>query len=313
MPTSCRPCSRPISNEAAQLWNQGLTAHPAATDKRFASDAWSTNPVAGYSAALYLLNARALLGLVEAVKADDKTRARLRFAVDQWMAATAPSNFMALNAEAQRKALETGGESIAKGVQNLMKDIQQGHVSMTDESLFEVGRNVATTEGAVVFENELFQLIEYKPLTATVYERPFLLVPPCINKFYILDLQPDNSLVRYLVSQGHRTFLVSWRNADDSMADKTWDDYVGDGALKAIDVVRDITACAADQRAGLLRRRNDPRRRARGAGRAAREAGGIGHAAHGVPRLFRDRRARRVHRRGLRQVPRNAVRRKAAS
>ena len=227
--------------EAAQLWNQGLTVNPAAVDKRFASDAWSANPVAAYSAALYLLNARTLLGLVDAMEADEKTRARMRFAVDQWIAASAPSNFMALNAEAQRKALETGGESIAKGVQNLLKDIQQGHVSMTDESVFEVGRNVATTEGAVVFENELFQLIEYKPLTATVYERPFLLVPPCINKFYILDLQPDNSLVRYLVSQGHRTFLVSWRNADESMANTTWDDYVGDGALKAIDVVREIT------------------------------------------------------------------------
>ena len=228
--------------EAAQLWNQGLATNPAAADKRFASDAWSANPVAAYSAALYLLNARTLLGLAEAAEADEKTKARLRFAVEQWMAAAAPSNFMALNAEAQRKAVETRGESIARGVQNLLKDIQQGHVSMTDESVFDVGHNVATTEGAVVFENELFQLIEYKPLTAKVHERPFLLVPPCINKFYILDLQPENSLVRYLVEQGHRTFLVSWRNPDASMADVTWDDYVGDGALKAIDVVREIAA-----------------------------------------------------------------------
>jgi polyhydroxyalkanoate synthase len=228
--------------EAARLWNQGLATNPAAGDKRFASDAWSANPVAAYSAALYLLNARALLGLAEAADADEKTKARLRFAVEQWMAAAAPSNFMALNAEAQRKAVETRGESIARGVQNLLKDIQQGHVSMTDESVFDVGHNVATTEGAVVFENELFQLIEYKPLTAKVYERPFLLVPPCINKFYILDLQPENSLVRYLVEQGHRTFLVSWRNPDASMAAVTWDDYVGDGALKAVEVVREIAA-----------------------------------------------------------------------
>ncbi len=228
--------------EAAQLWNQGLATNPAAGDKRFASDAWSANPVAAYSAALYLLNARALLGLAEAADADEKTKARLRFAVEQWMAAAAPSNFMALNAEAQRKAVQTRGQSIAKGVQNLLKDIQQGHVSMTDESVFDVGRNVATTEGAVVFENELFQLIEYKPLTAKVHQRPFLLVPPCINKFYILDLQPENSLVRWLVEQGHRTFLVSWRNPDAAMAGVTWDDYVGDGALKAIEVVREIAA-----------------------------------------------------------------------
>jgi polyhydroxyalkanoate synthase subunit PhaC len=225
--------------ETAELWNQGLKGAPA--DKRFANDAWSANPVAAFSAALYLLNARALLGLVEAAETDAKTKARLRFAVEQWMAASAPSNFMALNAEAQKMAIETNGESIAKGVQNLLKDIQQGYVSMTDESVFEVGRNVATTEGAVVYENELFQLIEYKPLTKQVHERPFLVVPPCINKFYILDLQPENSLVRYLVSEGHRTFLISWRNPDASMKDKTWDDYVGDGALEAIKVVQEIS------------------------------------------------------------------------
>jgi polyhydroxyalkanoate synthase len=225
--------------EAAELWNQGLQHKPVG-DKRFASDAWSRNPVAAFSAAVYLLNARTLLGLAEATDADAKTKARLRFAVEQWMAASAPSNFMALNAEAQQKAIETQGESIARGVRNLLADLQQGHVSMTDESAFEVGRNVATTEGAVVFENELFQLVEYKPLTAKVYERPFLVVPPCINKFYILDLQPENSLIRYLVEQGHRTFVVSWRNPDAALEDKTWDDYIQDAALKAIEVTQDI-------------------------------------------------------------------------
>jgi polyhydroxyalkanoate synthase len=226
--------------EAAELWNQGLKANPIVPDKRFASDAWAHNPVAAFSAAIYLLNARTLLGLADAAETDTKTKARLRFAVEQWMAASAPSNFLALNAEAQKKAIETKGESIARGVQNLLNDIQQGHVSMTDESAFEVGKNVATTEGAVVFENELFQLIEYKPLTKQVYERPYLVVPPCINKFYILDLQPDNSLVRYLVEQGHRTFVVSWRNPDDSIQDKTWDDYIEQGALEAISVVQEI-------------------------------------------------------------------------
>jgi polyhydroxyalkanoate synthase len=230
--------------EAAELWNQGLKASPMSGDKRFAADAWSHNPVAAFSAAVYLLNARTLLGLAEAADADPKTKARLRFAVEQWMAASAPSNFLALNAEAQKKAVETKGESIARGVQNLLADIQQGHVSMTDESAFQVGKNVATTEGAVVFENDLFQLVEYKPLTKQVYERPFLVVPPCINKFYILDLQPDNSLIRYLVEQGHRTFVVSWRNPDASLQDKGWDDYVEDAAIKAIDVVQDITGAA---------------------------------------------------------------------
>ncbi|MGV3569715.1 MAG: class I poly(R)-hydroxyalkanoic acid synthase [Ramlibacter sp.] len=224
--------------EAADLWNQGLQPPK---DKRFSADAWARNPVAAFSAAVYLLNARTLLGLADAVEADEKVRGRLRFAVEQWMAASAPSNYLALNAEAQQKAIESKGESIARGMQNLLADLQQGHVSMTDESAFEVGRNVGTTEGAVVFENDLFQLIEYKPLTKQVYERPFLVVPPCINKFYILDLQPENSLIRYLVEQGHRTFVVSWRNPDAAMEDKTWDDYIGDAALKAISVVQEIS------------------------------------------------------------------------
>jgi polyhydroxyalkanoate synthase len=226
--------------EAGALWNQGLAPRAAPADKRFAADAWSRNPVAAFSAAVYLLNARTLLGLAEAAETDAKTKARLRFAVEQWMAASAPSNFLALNPEAQQKALETQGGSIARGVQNLLADLRQGHLSMTDEKAFEVGRNVATTEGAVVFENELFQLIEYKPLTKQVYERPFLVVPPCINKFYILDLQPENSLIRYLVEQGHRTFVMSWRNPDASLDDKTWDDYIADGPLEAISVVREI-------------------------------------------------------------------------
>jgi polyhydroxyalkanoate synthase subunit PhaC len=153
--------------------------------------------MAQFAASSYLLNAKALAGLADAVEGDAKTRARVRFAVDQWLAATSPTNFLALNPEAQKKALDTQGQSLAKGLENMVHDMNQGHVSMTDESVFEVGRNVATTEGAVVFENEFFQLIEYKPLTPKVFERPFLLVPPCINKFYILDLQPDNSLIRY--------------------------------------------------------------------------------------------------------------------
>ncbi len=227
--------------EAGELWNKGLQVHPGTQDRRFSHDAWTQNPVSAFSAAVYMLNARTLLGMVEALQADEKTKARLRFAVEQWLAASAPSNFMALNAEAQHKAIETKGESIAQGLRNLWKDLQQGHVSMTDESKFEVGHNVATTEGAVVFENEMFQLVEYKPLTAKVHERPMLLVPPCINKFYILDLQPDNSFIRHLVQQGHRTFVLSWRNPDASMKDKTWDDYVGDGAIRAIEAVREIS------------------------------------------------------------------------
>ena len=226
--------------ELGELWRQGLQVQPPRDDRRFASDAWARNPVAAHAAALYLLNARTLMRMADAVQADAKTRARIRFAVQQWIDASAPSNFWAFNAEAQQKAIETRGESIARGVQNLLHDLQQGYVSMTDHSAFEVGRNVATTEGQVVFENALFQLIEYKPLTTKVYERPFLVVPPCINKYYILDLQPDNSFLRYAVEQGHRTFVISWRNPDATLAQATWDDYIEDAVIRAIDIVREI-------------------------------------------------------------------------
>ncbi len=229
--------------DASVLWNNGLTQDAAnmPTDRRFAAEAWQTNPLAHFSASSYMLNSQALMGMAEAVEGDEKTKARVRFAVEQWLAAAAPSNFLALNAEAQKKAIETQGESIAQGLQNLMHDMRQGHVSMTDESNFEVGQNVATTEGAVVYENTYFQLLEYKPLTEKIHEKPLLLVPPCINKFYILDLQPANSLIRYAVEQGHRTFVVSWRNPDESMQDKTWDDYIEHAAIQAIQVTREIT------------------------------------------------------------------------
>jgi polyhydroxyalkanoate synthase len=240
-PAKLQELQQQYLKDASELWNQSVAGAPTVKDRRFSAEAWSKNPMAAFSAATYLLNSRALMGLAEAVESDEKTRNRIRFAVEQWMAASAPSNFLAMNADAQKKAIDTQGESIAKGMQNLLNDIKLGHVSMTDESLFEVGRNVATTEGAIVFENELFQLIEYKPLTAKVYERPFLLVPPCINKFYILDLQPENSVIRYAVAQGHRTFVVSWRNPDASLAGKTWDDYIEDAAIKAIHTVQEIT------------------------------------------------------------------------
>jgi polyhydroxyalkanoate synthase len=238
--------------QASELWNQSLqamqpghgmsgTAEVKKGDRRFAALDWVNNPSAAYTAQMYLLNARTLMQMADRVQGDEKTRQRIRFAVQQWVDASSPSNYLALNPEAQRKALETKGESITQGLRHLWQDIQQGHLSQTDESVFEVGRNVATTEGSVVFENELFQLIEYKPLTAKVFERPMLFVPPCINKYYIMDLQPENSLIRYTVAQGHRLFVVSWRNADESMSQFTWDQYIEDAAIRAIALVQEIT------------------------------------------------------------------------
>lgn len=231
--------------QASKLWSGGLSQAPQVPkDRRFASENWAQNPLAAFTAAAYSLNSHALMGMAEAVQADEKTRQRIRFAVEQWVAAMAPSNFLALNPDAQKKALETKGESLSKGLQNMLQDMGKGYVSMTDESVFEVGKNVATTEGAVVYENDIFQLLEYKPLTEKVHERPFLLVPPCINKFYILDLQPENSLIRYAVSQGHRTFVISWRNPDASCAHLTWDDYIERAVIEAIGVVQEIAGAA---------------------------------------------------------------------
>ena len=244
--------------QATELWNQslhrlpippipGLPALPPApvqpiADRRFSAPAWTADPSAAYTAQMYLLNSRTLMQMADQVQGEEKTRQRIRFAVQQWIDMASPSNFLALNPEVRQKALETKGESLTLGLQHLWHDVRQGHMSQTDESLFEVGRNVATSEGSVVFENELFQLLEYKPLTPKVFERPMLFVPPCINKFYILDLQPENSLIRHTVAQGHRVFVLSWRNADESIAQYTWDQYIEDAVIKAISVVQDITA-----------------------------------------------------------------------
>lgn len=229
--------------QATALWNASLGQGeaPAVSDRRFAAPEWRASPAASFMTQLYLLNGRTLAQMASSVEADDKTKARIRFAVQQFVDAASPSNYLALNPEAQKLALDSQGETLTRGLQQLWGDVQRGHVSQTDESAFEVGRNVATTAGHVVFENELFQLLEYAPLTAEVKARPLLMVPPCINKYYILDLQPDNSLIRYAVAEGNRVFVVSWRNPDESVRHLTWDDYIEQGALEAIRVAQEIS------------------------------------------------------------------------
>jgi polyhydroxyalkanoate synthase len=212
-------------------------------DKRFDSPAWSESPYFDYVRQAYLLNADFLARLAEAVPLDDDAaRNRLKFFTRQFVDAMAPSNFVATNPEFIKTALETQGASITAGIRNLVADLNKGRISMTDDAAFEVGRNLATTPGKVVFENELIQLIQYAPATQKVHERPLLIVPPCINKFYILDLQPENSFVRHAVEQGMTVFLVSWRNPQADLGHLGWDDYVELGALKALEVVREISA-----------------------------------------------------------------------
>ncbi|MEP6998164.1 MAG: class I poly(R)-hydroxyalkanoic acid synthase, partial [Betaproteobacteria bacterium] len=162
------------------------------------------------------------------------------FLAQQYVDAISPSNFLATNPEALQRAFATGGASIAQGLSNLVADAQRGRIAMTDESAFEVGRNLATTPGSVVFRNPLIELIQYAPTTRNVAKRPLLIVPPCINKYYILDLQPDNSFVRYAIAQGHTVFMISWRNIPPELGGLGWDDYLEQGVLTAVDVVRDI-------------------------------------------------------------------------
>lgn len=219
---------------------------PEIKDRRFADEAWRKSPMHTLMAHLYLLSGQAMKQLVDASHADPASKEQLRFSVSQWVDAMSPANFLATNPEAQQALIDSGGQTLQAGIENFLKDLHKGRITHTDESQFEVGRNLAVTPGAVVFQNKYFQLIQYEPTTETVYQRPLLMVPPCINKFYIMDLQPENSLVAYLVSQGFTVFMVSWRNPlpedDDGMELATWDDYIEDGVIRAIDVVRELTA-----------------------------------------------------------------------
>jgi polyhydroxyalkanoate synthase len=215
---------------------------PQPGDRRFSAPEWRDSPIYDYVHQAYLLNSRFLHEMVEVIPAtDEKARNRMRFLARQVSDAMAPSNFAATNPEFVQRALETKGQSITDGINNLIKDFEKGRISMTDESVFEVGKNIATTEGAVVFENEVMQLIQYAPLTPKVGMRPLLVVPPCINKFYIMDLQPENSLIRFMIEQGNTVFLVSWRNPKEEQGHLTWDDYLENGPIAALNVIREIT------------------------------------------------------------------------
>ncbi len=238
-----------------ELWiNLAQASDPAARtpiavpdhdDRRFRAPEWQQLPFFDYLKQAYLINSRWLAEIVEAARLDTPTRNKLRFFTRQLIDAAAPANFPATNPEVLKLAFETNGESLQRGLEQLSADLKKGRISMTDEAAFDIGRNIAVTPGSVVYENELIQLIQYQPATDAVYERPLVMVPPCINKYYILDLQPDNSFVRYAVAQGHTVFMVSWRNVPEDMGHITWDQYLEDGVIKAIEVAREI--CGVEQ------------------------------------------------------------------
>ena len=228
------------------LWSHLMTPSEGATipvtqsDSRFEAPEWRL-PFFRYVQQAYLLNARFLHEIGDLADLEPRAKRRLQFQLRQMADAMSPNNYAATNPEIIKLAAETGGESLAQGIKLLAGDVARGRISMTDEQAFEVGRNLAITPGSVVFENEVMQLIQYAAATAQVYEYPLLIVPPFINKYYILDLQPENSFVRFCVERGFSTFIVSWRNIPPELGHLGWDDYIEKGVFSPIEVVKAIS------------------------------------------------------------------------
>ena len=212
-----------------------------ASDRRFDAPEWNKLPWFRLVRRLYTLNSEYLAQLAELAELDPDAKLRLRFLIQQVIDASAPTNCAATNPEAIKAALASGGKSFVRGLARLTGDLARGRISMTDEAAFEVGRNLAITPGDVVYQNEIVQLIQYRPATTVVYERPLLIVPPFINKYYILDLRPSNSFARYCVEQGFTTFVVSWRNIPHELGRLTWDDYIEKGVFGPLQAVREIS------------------------------------------------------------------------
>jgi polyhydroxyalkanoate synthase len=238
------------------LWNNttrrimGVEATPVIEsdpkDKRFKDPAWKQNEIFDFIKQSYLLSARYITDVVTHVDGlPPKTAQKIDFYARQFVNALSPSNFVLTNPEVLRQTAETGGENLIRGLNNLLADLENGRgnlrIKMTDTDAFKVGENIAVSEGSVIFQNELIQLIQYNPATEQVFARPLVIFPPWINKFYILDLRPKNSLVRYLVAQGHTVFMVSWVNPDASLANKNFDDYMVDGVFGALAAIEKIT------------------------------------------------------------------------
>ncbi|MCA3300631.1 MAG: class I poly(R)-hydroxyalkanoic acid synthase [Roseomonas sp.] len=215
-------------------------------DKRFKDDAWRENEVFDFIRQSYLLSARYMQRLVhDAEGLDEKTAQKVDFYTRQFVDAMSPTNFAVTNPEVLRRTAETGGENLLKGLSNLLTDLERGQgnlrIRMTDESKFKVGENIAVTPGKIVYQNDLMQLIQYTPTTEKVLKRPLLIMPPWINKYYILDLRPKNSFIRWAVDQGHTVFVVSWVNPDEHLAEKGFEDYMLEGPYAALDAIEKAT------------------------------------------------------------------------
>lgn len=226
--------------------DEAAAIKPEAGDKRWRSKDWSENPVFDAIKQSYLLNQHFLMGLVHGVDGiDEKTKRKVEFLTKQMTDALAPTNFALTNPDVIRETMQSRGENLTRGLKNLMADLEKGRgrlaLTQTDMEGFKVGEDLATTAGEVVFENDIIELIQYAPTTDTVKKRPLLIAPPWINKFYILDLREKNSMIRWLTQQGFTVFLISWVNPGPELKDKTFEDYMHDGLLAAIDAVEEAT------------------------------------------------------------------------
>ena len=221
-------------------------AEPAQSDGRFKDEEWSKNFVFDYLKQSYLIAARHIqqaVGQVEGLAPDSGKK--VAFFTRQYVDALAPSNFLMTNPQVLRETLASGGQNLVRGLNNLLADLEKGggqlRISMTDEGAFQLGRNVATSPGKVIYQNDLMQLIQYQPSTSEVYRRPLVIIPPWINKYYILDLREKNSFIRWAVERGHTVFVLSWVNPDAKLAQKGFDDYMVEGPLAAMDAVAKAT------------------------------------------------------------------------
>ncbi len=221
-------------------------ANPDKSDKRFKDAAWNESYLFDYIKQSYLLTARWLQRTVNNVDGlDAKTQKKVDFYTRQFVDAMAPSNFVMTNPEVLRATIDSNGENLIKGLQNLLEDMERGkgklNIKMVDAKAFDVGGNVATAPGQVIYQNDLMQLIQYNPTTEQVYKRPLYIVPPWINKFYILDLKPENSFIRWMVDHGYTVFVVSWNQPDERHVDKTFESYMREGILDGLDAVKQAT------------------------------------------------------------------------
>ncbi len=215
---------------------------PDSKDRRFRDDAWNEHAAFDFLKQFYLLASKRINEAVQHVEGlDNKTARKVAFYTQQFIDALSPTNFLLTNPAALRETIESEGENLVRGMENLLTDIQTGRIAMADVKAFSVGENIACTPGCVVYQNDLMQLIHYTPTTETVHEVPVLVIPAWINKFYILDLQPDNSYVKWLVDHGYSVFMVSWVNPDSCHAHKHFDDYLKEGPLAALDAIEKAT------------------------------------------------------------------------